>query len=182
MISETKLDDSFPARQFFIDSYHTPFRYDQDGNGGGIFLYDRKDIPAKVIHCDFPTSERFFVEINLHKKRLINCFYNPHKNNIGSHLNVISKTLDTYYGKYEKVVFLGDFHAGIKETTMKSFCVSYNLTNFIKQPTCFKNPEKPSYIDLIPTNMPKSFQTTYIIVTGLSDFHRLTVSVLKMHF
>ena len=141
MISETKLDDSFPEGQFFIDGYDTPFTYDQNGNSGGIFLYFREDIPAKVIHCDFPTSESFFVEINRHKKKwLINCSYNPRKNNIGSHLNVITKTLDTYYGKYEKVVFLGDFNAEIEETTMKSFCNSYNLTNLIKQPTCFKNP------------------------------------------
>ena len=38
MISETKLDDSFPEGQFFIDGYHTPFRYDRNGNGGGILL------------------------------------------------------------------------------------------------------------------------------------------------
>ena len=50
-----------------------------------------------------------------------------HRNNIGSHLNVISKALDTYYGKYENVVFLGDFNAGIEETTMKSFCELYRL-------------------------------------------------------
>ena len=65
---------------------------------------------------------------------------------------------------------------------MKSFCESYNLTNLIKQPTCFKNPEKPSCIDLTLTNRPKSFQTTCVIETGLSDFHRMTVSVLKMRF
>ena len=122
MISETKLDDSFPEGQFFIDGYHTPFRYDQNGNGGGIFLYVREDIPAKVIHCYFPTSKSFFVEINVHKKKwLINCSYNPRKNNIGSHLNVITRTLDTYYGKYENDVFLGDFTAGIEETAMKTF-------------------------------------------------------------
>ena len=63
---------------------------------------------------------------------------------------------------------------------MKSFCESYNLTNLIKQPTCLKNPEKPSCIDLILTNRPKSFQTTCVIETGLSDFHRMTVSVLKI--
>ena len=50
--------------------------------------------------------ESFLVEINLHKKKLlINCSYNPHKNIIGSHLNVITKTLDTYFGKYINVVF-----------------------------------------------------------------------------
>ena len=113
---------------------------------------------------------------------MLNCSYNPHKSNIGSYLNIITKTLDTYYGKYENVVFLGDFNAGIEETTMKSFCESYNLTNLIKQPTCFKNPEKPSCIDLTLTNRPKSFQTTCVIETGLSDFHRMTVSVLKMRF
>ena len=112
---------------------------------------------------------------------MINCSYNPHKNDIGSHLNVVTKTLDAYYGKYENV-FLGGFNAGIEETTVESFCESENLTNLIKQPTCFKNPEKPSCIDLTLTNRPKSFQTTCVIETGLSDFHRMTVSVLKMHF
>ena len=113
---------------------------------------------------------------------MINCSYNPHKNNTRRHLNVITKALDTYDGTYENVVFLGDFNVGIEETTMKSFSESYNLTNLIKQPTCFKNPEKPSCIDLILTNRHKSFQSTYVIERGLSDFHRMTVSVLKMYF
>ena len=51
-----------------------------------------------------------------------------------------------YYGKYENVVFLGDFNADIEETTVKSFYESCNLTNFVKQPTCFKNPEKPAVL------------------------------------
>ena len=69
-----------------------------------------------------------------------------------------------------------------EETTMKSFCESYNLTNLIKQPNCFKNPEKSSCIDLMLTNRPKSFQSSCVIETGLSDFHGMTVSVLKIHF
>ena len=32
------------------------------------------------------------------------------------------------------------------------------------------------------TNKPRSFQTKCVIETGLSDFHRMTISVLKMHF
>ena len=65
---------------------------------------------------------------------------------------------------------------------MKSFCESYNLTNLIKQPTCFKNPEKPSCNDLILINRPKSFQSTDVLETVLSYFHRVTESVLKTHF
>ena len=48
MISETKLDDSFPEGQFFIDDYHTPFRYDRNGNGGGTLLYVHEDIPVFI--------------------------------------------------------------------------------------------------------------------------------------
>ena len=69
MISETKLDDSFSEGQFLIDSYHTPFRYDRNGNGGGILLYVREDIPAKVIHGDFLTFKHFsFMKIIFIKK------------------------------------------------------------------------------------------------------------------
>ena len=65
---------------------------------------------------------------------------------------------------------------------MRNFCNSYSLNGLIKQPTCFKNPENPSCIDLILTNKPRSFQSTCVIETGLSDFNRMTVSVLKTHF
>ena len=60
MMSETKLDDSFPENQFFIDGYHTTFRYNRNDNGVCIFLYVRKEIPAKVIHCDFPAYKSVF--------------------------------------------------------------------------------------------------------------------------
>ena len=52
----------------------------------------------------------------------------------------------------------------------------------MKQPTCFKNPENPSCIDLFLTNRPRSFCSSYIIETGLSDFHMMIVPVMKMHY
>ena len=64
----------------------------------------------------------------------------------------------------------------------KTFGEIYKLWNFVKQPTCFKNSENPICIDLILTNNPLSFKTTYVIETGLSDFHKMTVAVMKMHF
>ena len=45
MISETKLYESFPTRQFFMEGFSSPHRLDRNCNGGGIFLYIRKDIP-----------------------------------------------------------------------------------------------------------------------------------------
>ena len=93
-----------------------------------------------------------------------------------------ANTLDSYYSKYEDVILLGNLNVGVLEIPMTSICESYNLKNIMKQPTCFKNPKKPSCIDLIQTNRPKSFQSTCVIVAGLSNFHRMTVSVVKMHF
>ena len=183
MVSETKLDDSFPEGQFLIEGFHSPFRFDRNRNGGGILLYVREDIPAKLLSHDFPSAESFFIDINLHKKKwLINCTYNPHKSNIGKHLDVISRSLDTFSTKYENIILLGDFNACVGDEALQSFCKSYSLHSLIKQPTCFKNPDNPSCIDLFLTNKPRSFQTKCIIETGLSDFHRMTISVLKMHF
>ena len=65
---------------------------------------------------------------------------------------------------------------------MKTFGENYKLRNLIKEPTCFKNPENPTCIDLILTNKPLSFKNTYVIETGLSDFHKMIVAVMKMHF
>ena len=63
---------------------------------------------------------------------------------------------------------------------LEEFCASYNLKNLIKQPTCFKNLENPTCINHILTNHPKSFHLSSVFETGLSDFHKLTLTVLKV--
>ena len=68
MISETKLDESFPPSQFFLDGYSVPFSFDRNGNGGGILLYIRDDIPSKLLSMNKKT-EGFFVEINVRNKK-----------------------------------------------------------------------------------------------------------------
>ena len=37
MISESKVADSFPNSQFFLDGFGTPFHLDQNRNGGGYY-------------------------------------------------------------------------------------------------------------------------------------------------
>ena len=63
LISESKLDDSFPEGQFTIDGYYAPFRFDRHGNGGGLLLYVHEDIPAKVLHCDFLLLKVFMLRL-----------------------------------------------------------------------------------------------------------------------
>ena len=49
MISEKKLDESFPSGQFLLDGCSVPYHFDRDGNGGGTLLYIREDIPSKLL-------------------------------------------------------------------------------------------------------------------------------------
>ena len=81
MISETKLDKSFPPSQFFLDGCSVSFRFDRNGNGGGILLYIRDDLPSKRLSIN-KNIKGFFVEINLRNKKkwLLSCSYNPTKN------------------------------------------------------------------------------------------------------
>ena len=73
LISESKINDSFPTNQFLIPGFSTPYRKDRDGKGGGILLYVRQDIPSKRLnyshsHCE-KKYENLFIEINLYKKK-----------------------------------------------------------------------------------------------------------------
>ena len=45
LIVETKLDDSFPINQFYIEGYQQ-FRSDHSSHGGGLILYVRDNIPT----------------------------------------------------------------------------------------------------------------------------------------
>ena len=185
MISETKLDNSFPNNEFLIPGFTEPYRLDRDSHGGGLLLYVRNDIPSKEIpNCNLSTpSEGLFVEINLRKKKwLISCSYIPNKNLIQSHLLQISNKLDLCSLIYDNFILMGDFNTEPHDTYMEDFCLNYNLSNLIKEPTCFKNTENPSCIDLILTNSPKSFQHSMAIETGLSDFHKMTVTVMRSHY
>ena len=110
------------------------------------------------------------------------CSYNPAKSNISSHLSMVGRSLDSYMSSYDNFLVIGDLNSEISEMAMSEFCETYNLQNLVKDPTCYKNPSKPTCIDLILTNFPKSFQHTQTIETGLSDFHKLTLTVLKTHF
>ena len=160
LTTECKLDGSFPTAQFHMQGYSSPFRLDRNSYGGGILLYVREDIPAKPIsNRSFDKDiEAMFVEINLRKKKWLLCVsYNPHKSLIEKHLRVIGKNIDLCSGIYENFVIMGDFNIEPTENAMEEFIKLYNLKKLIKGPAYYKNPDKPSCIDLILTNRGKSF-------------------------
>ena len=184
LISETKIDNSFPNSQFQIHGYTMPFRLDRTMDGGGLLLYTRQDIPTRMLPSQhFGTIECIILEVIISKKKwLILGIYNPNKSMISNHLMILSKILEHYQPLYDNVILLGDFNSEYTDDHMTEFCSLFNLASLIKDKTCFKSLDNPSCIDLILTNRPQNFQNSGVIETGLSDFHKLTITVLKTSF
>ena len=85
MVSETKIDMSFPTSQFVIQGFAAPFRLDRTNTGGGILVYVRDDIPSKLLNISYVSSdtECLAIETNLRKtKWLLICSYSPRKYNV----------------------------------------------------------------------------------------------------
>ena len=92
----------------------------------------------------------------------------------------VGKSLEKYSQIYNKFLLIGDFKAG--ESVLAQFLHDYNAVNIIHENTCYKSMNNPSCSDLIITNSPNSIQSTSTFCTGLSDFHKLVVTVLKTSF
>ena len=115
IVSETKIDDTFPI--FNSRFFKTAFTW-LHSQGGGILLYVREDIPCRYIkQITLNNSfEGFFAELNLRSRKwFLGCSYNHHKDNVASHLSTLSVALDKLCTDYENIIILGDFNVEVKE-------------------------------------------------------------------
>ena len=124
--------------------------------------------------------EGFFIELKLRKKKwLLCCPYNPHRRFTSNHLIGIRKNLDLSSANHDNILLLGDFNAEAENSFLKEFCNLYGMKSLIRVPTCYKN---PTCIDLMLKNFNQRFQNFCTIETGLFDFHKMIVTVLKIYF
>ena len=183
LISETKIDESFSNAQFRMNGFSEPIRIDRNSNGGGLLLYTRKDIVRKQLPLIAAGIECLFIEITIAKNKwLLIGFYNPDKSQITKNIDIVETNLFHYLSHYDNIILLGDFNCSVSETSMSTFCNTFCLKSLIKVPTCYKSTENPTCIDLILTNRPRSFLNSTALEVGLSDFHLLTLTVLKTSF
>ena len=72
LVSETKLDDSFPTAQFLMSGFCKQYRLDRCSNVGCLLLYIREDIPFLLLteYKPHENVECLFVEINIRKKKM----------------------------------------------------------------------------------------------------------------
>ena len=184
MIAETKIDASFPTGQFAKERFATPFRLDRNANGGGLLVYVRSDIPAHRLNSfNFSNDiECISFEINLRKKKwVLFSVYRPPNQSQDYFFENLGRALDQYSENYENFMFIGDFNMTETEEQLKNFLGLYSLKNLVHEPTCYKS-QTAKCIDLVLANRNRSVQQTTTVETGLSDFHKMVVSVLKTTF
>ena len=54
VVSETKLDETFPTGQFEIDGFSPPFRLNKNKEGVGLIFYIGSDTPCKCLKTQLP--------------------------------------------------------------------------------------------------------------------------------
>ena len=124
--------------------------------------------------------EAFCSQLNLRRKKWpIFYIYKPHNRFIKHHLKELGKAIEFYSKTYENIIVMGDFNTEISEHDLASFFTFYNFKSLINKPTCYKIPDNSSWIDLILTNCFIYFQNSSTFETGLSDFHKLILTLFK---
>ena len=86
VLTETKIDDSFPTAQFLVRGFSKPYRLNRNSNGGGVMIYVREDIASKKLEKhNFPHDvEGIFVELNFRKCKwlLFGTYHPPSQNDL----------------------------------------------------------------------------------------------------
>ena len=186
VVLETKLDSSFPDAQFQIEGFNGPYRLDRNCHGGGVIIYVKNAISSRQLR-KFKGKENFegiFVELNLrsHKILLFGGYRSEHENfgmSKEDFLHQLNLGLDSYC-EYDKVLIAGDLNMSESDPDLQDFLAHIDGKCLVKEPTCFKNAQSPSTVDHFITNSPSLFQNTNAFNIGLSDFHLLIVTVLKV--
>ena len=76
-------------------------------------------------------------------------------------------------------MLVGDFNSEESEPCLSQFLYEYIAKNIF---TCFKNVFNSGCIYLFVTNSTLNFQNTIAVSNGLSDFHKMVITVMKMSF
>ena len=119
------------------------------------------------------------------KKLVISSIYRqyPNAENLTGLFEEMTISLTKVTSSYENII-IGDFNTdikcrGVSSNTLSDFCDLFHLTNIVKCDTCYTK-TRTSFIDLILTNKPPSFNKTFVSETGLSD--KVITTFFKLHF
>ena len=137
VITETKLDSTFPNSQFFIPGYKPPYRLDRNRHGGGVMVYVKNHIPSTQLNTfsfqyddKHGPIESIYVELRIKERKwlLIGCYHPPSQNN-AFFVNSLTNALD-HFGKYAQFLIAGDLNMEEQKNCLSEFLtVAHGIKN-----------------------------------------------------
>ena len=180
LVSESKLDHTFPSNQFRINGYKI-FRLDRNRLGGGLILYINENIRCKPLqeHIHLPKFEVIAIEFyQNNQKWLLLGLYKPLNQKTSDFIQNLSLILDLFFENYDNDTPIADFNLSSDDVPSERFLQAYKLTSLIQEATCFQS-SNPSCIDRILTNQKNMYKLSNTFETGISDYHKLISTVAK---
>ena len=108
--------------------------------------------------------------------------YHPPRQSDTYFFEAINRGLDMYRDTFEKLLLAGDFNTNVTEPCLEEFLDANDLKILSKIILVLKTHLIPALLTFFLTNSPQSFQNTSTISTGLSDFHKMIITVHKSTF
>ena len=100
----------------------------------------------------------------------------------------LNKSLYNIARKYENILIIGDLNINFynlkkwdSHSHLSDLCDTFSLSNLVNGVTCVK-PQNGTSMDVMLTNRSRSFHNTSLIETGLSDSHKMIVSIFRALF
>ena len=102
LISEIKIDSSFPDAQFFSQGYSKPHRKDRCLGGGGLLMNFNENIPLRILNAHVIPGDIEILCVDLNKKKwVIIGIYRPPDMNELYFIDNLSRAIDYYSKGYE---------------------------------------------------------------------------------
>ena len=183
VLSESKLDESFKQELLDIDGYSC-IRQDKRSNSGGLLTYISNDIPYSIGDFKICNNEIECMSLELHlaegKVMLLGMYKNPRTDPV-RFKTFFKETFERVSDLHDNIVIIGDLNFNMLQDNMLSTIIpTYNLTNIIKDVTCFKSKD-PTLIDVMLVTKRRKFLTGFSVPTGISDFHNMIGGVFRLH-
>ena len=142
VLSEAKLDDSFPSAQFYIENFEIRNRRDRDKNGGELIEFVRNGfITKKIKEYETKVRETIASEFTISKKKwfCLSVYRPPTSTNLDIFFEELTNSLSKAVNEYDNLIVMGDFNVDLNKTDcivfgkLEEFCDNFNLTVLLKE-------------------------------------------------
>lgn len=186
-IQETKLDCTFPKKQFDVPGFKS-YRQDYTATMGGIMMFIREDLPHRR-RDDLESNddsngriEMLVLEVTIKSETwLFTSIYNQPNFRVSDFCVSIETHINKCKNVCPNLVIVGDINIDfLKRNVINDILDVHGMKNIVTNPTCYKG-KNPSCIDVVMSNVYKRLQGVFCYDTGLSDFHRMVLFATKIH-